>query len=249
MIALDPATENSGIDPGKRDLAAEVARLGEERRKLIRQRRIHLVLLGLAVSLPVHIALIIWFANLYRERPEVGPPAQIVMDLSVLPDAELEDMLDAFDSEEMLTPEPQADAGMDDEAAAEILPADLPSVELVGTDGASLQSIAGGEGGTGLGSGMGAGTGAGANFFGVEASGNRIAYIVDISGSMGQMDKMEIAMDELKRSIRALPDYASFMVFLYSNNPLVPDFQRSWLRASPQNASRISNWLDQIGPG
>ena len=238
---------NQGKEKSPNELEAEIVRLSDERRRLLRQRRIHLVLLGLAVSLPVHIALIVWLANIAREQPAAPGPAPVVLELSVLPDDQLQEMLDPLDSEDMLTPEPEVDSG--DEAMSEvILPADLPTVELVGTDGATLQTVSGGDSGSGLGEGMGAGTGAGASFFGINAAGNRIAYIVDISGSMNQSGKIIIAINELKRSIRALPDYASFMVFLYANSPVVPDFQRNWLRASSQNVKRISSWLDQIGP-
>ena len=106
------------------------------------------------------------------------------------------EMLDPLDSEEMLSPEPEVDAG-DESMAEETLPADLPTVELVGTDGATLQTVSGGDSGSGLGEGMGAGTGAGASFFGISAAGNRIAYIVDISGSMNQSGKIIIAINEL----------------------------------------------------
>ena len=230
-------------------LRNQVAELAEERRRFIRQRRIHLILLGLAVSLPLHIALIIWLANIHKTLPPAGTPTPIVLDLSVLPDAQLEEMLDPLDSEEMLTPEPQSSAGENQEALEEELTAELPTAELVKSDGGALSSVSGGEVGEGLGTGLGAGSGAGASFFGVEAGGNRIAYILDISGSMRNSAKMGIAMAELKRSIRSLPDYAAFAVVLYANQPTMPSFQRGWLRASSQNIRRVEQWIDSVSPG
>jgi hypothetical protein len=46
-----------------------------------------------------------------------------------------------------------------------------------------------------------------------------------------------------------LPDYAAFMVVLYSSNPVVPPFQDGWLRASRGNLSRIKAWIDGLQPG
>jgi hypothetical protein len=66
---------------------------------------------------------------------------------------------------------------------------------------------------------------------------------------MGQGGKMAIAMGELKRSLRALPDYASFVVVLYSDQANVPSFQKAWLRGSRQNIRRVENWIDNFTPG
>ena len=40
-----------------------------------------------------------------------------------------------------------------------------------------------------------------------EARGQRFAYVVDISGSMGQNGRIELALGELIRSLAALPDF------------------------------------------
>ena len=48
----------------------------------------------------------------------------------------------------------------------------------------------------------------GPRFFGISSRGNRFAYIVDRSGSMGQARKMPTAIRELEQSLQALPDYA-----------------------------------------
>ena len=60
---------------------------------------------------------------------------------------------------------------------------------------------------------------------------------------------MPAAMEELKRSLKSLPDYAAFAVVLYSSDPVVPVFQKGWLRASRSNLSRISAWIDGLQPG
>jgi hypothetical protein len=223
--------------------------LAAEKRQLIRQRRVHLVLLGLAVSLPFHIAILVWLSMIHKPTPPVGTPTAIVLDLAVLPDEQLEEMLSALESEEMLTPEPMVDAGDSLDAEEQVLESELPAVELSTGDGGALSTVAGAEGGESLGTGLGAGTGAGANFFGIQAGGNRIAYIVDVSGSMRNNNRMLIAMAELKRSLRALPDYAAFIVVLYNDQPLIAPFQRGWLRASSSNIRRIEHWIDSMAPG
>ena len=92
-------------------LADRIRDLVDERRRLLRQRRVHLVLLGLAVSLPVHMSLMIWLWSSHREMPGGVAPATVVLDLSILPDETLQDMLEPSESEDLLTPELATDAG------------------------------------------------------------------------------------------------------------------------------------------
>jgi hypothetical protein len=226
-----------------------VAELAAERRRLLRQRRVHLLLFGLAVSVPFHIAILVWLASVHRTMPPPGSPTPVVFDLQVLPNERLEEMLDPLDGEEMLTPDPYADAGESFEAEEQHLDATLPSVELAQGDGGALSTVSGGEVGQGLGTGLGAGTGAGASFFGVEGGGSRIAYILDVSGSMKSGRRMAVAMSELKRSLRSLPDYAAFVVVLYNDEAFIAPFQRGWLRASAGNIRRMEQWIDAMSPG
>lgn len=69
---------------------------------------------------------------------------------------------------------------------------------------------------------MGGAGGGGASFFGVEATGNRFVYIVDVSGSMGVGGKLDSLKGQLSESIRSLPETAQFIVLPYSDgaNPL-----------------------------
>ena len=241
-----PGTRTSaGADPVV--LADRIRDLVDERRRLLRQRRVHLILLGLAVSLPVHMALMIWLWSSHREMPAGVAPAAVVLDLSILPDEALQDMLEPSESEDLLTPELATDAGAESLALERELNAEVPDFEL-DASGGGLEAVVSGSG-EGLGTGLGSGLGAGASFFGIQSTGNRFAYIVDISGSMGQDDKMPAAMEELKRSLKSLPDYAAFAVVLYSSDPVVPVFQKGWLRASRSNLSRISAWIDGLQPG
>ena len=249
MSTSAPLPESGFRTPREDALRQRVAVLAAEKRQLLRQRRLHLVLLGLAVSLPFHIAILVWLSTMHKTLPPAGVPTAVVLDLAVLPNEHLEEMLDALQSEDLLTPEPLVDGGEAFEAEELMLEADLPAVELAAGEGGALTTVGGRESGEGLGSGLGTGTGAGANFFGIEAGGSRIAYIVDVSGSMRNNNRMVIAMAELKRSLRALPDYAAFMVVLYNEQPVIAPFQRGWLRASSSNIRRMEHWIDSISPG
>lgn len=249
-MPTSPSVPESASRSSREDaLRSRVQTLAAEKRQLIRQRRVHLVLLGLAVSLPFHLAILVWLSTMHKTLPPAGVPTAVVLDLAVLPNERLEEMLDALQSEDLLTPEPLIDGGEALEAEELMLEAQLPAVELAVGEGGALTTVGGRESGEGLGSGLGAGTGAGANFFGIEGGGSRIAYIVDVSGSMRTNNRMIIAMAELKRSLRALPDYAAFMVVLYNDQPVMAPFQRSWLRASTSNIRRMEHWISSISPG
>jgi len=231
-------------EPGA--LQDRIRELLDERRRLVRQRRVHLALLGLAVSLPIHIAIIIWLSLSYKTLP-AGPagPAPVVLDLSVLPDETLQDMLEPLETEDMLTPELEIDPG-DESLALELDQTfELPQLEI-DRGAAGLSTEIGGDG-VGSGMGLGAGQGAGTAFFGIQARGNRFAYVVDISGSMGNNGRLQLALRELQRSLEALPDFAQFKVALYSNQVAIPPFQRGWLRASRGRVRATGGWLDSIG--
>lgn len=238
---------SSSADADPVILADRIRDLVDDRRRLLRQRRVHLLLLGLAISIPVHMAIMIWLWSSHREMPAGVAPATVMLDLSILPDETLQDMLEPSETEDLLTPELATDAGAESLALERELNAEVPDFEL-DASGGGLETVVSGSG-AGLGTGLGSGLGAGASFFGIQSTGNRFAYIVDISGSMGQDDKMPAAMAELKRSLKSLPDYAAFAVILYSSEPVVPPFQNGWLRASRGNLSRISAWIDGLQPG
>ena len=228
---------------GKSILTARIESLEAERRRLLRQRRVHLALLAVAVSLPVHIGIMIWL-YLSEIEPPPGPPAPppVVLDLSVLPDETLSEMLEPLETEDVLTPELSADSGDDSLALEASDSMELPKIEL---DAAAtgLDTDIGTEG-EGLGTGLGSGAGAGAEFFGIRARGQRFAYVVDVSGSMGQNGRLELALGELVRSLAALPDFAEFKVALYSSGVQHPNIQKTWLRASMGTVSSIRNWID-----
>jgi len=102
----------------------------------------------------------------------------------------------------------------------------------------------GGFGGGGLG---GSGGGGGANFFGLEAQGNRFAYIVDISGSMDQPvasanegTRIMALKSELSRSINGLLENSQFIVITFSSDAATLTEKREWVTASPAGKRRMA---------
>ena len=48
------------------------------------------------------------------------------------------------------------------------------------------------------------------------------------------------------RSLAALPDFAEFKIALYSSGVQVPDFQKTWLRASGGTVNSVKVWIDRV---
>lgn len=84
-----------------------------------------------------------------------------------------------------------------------------------------------GTGGAGLG---GSGGGSGASFFGVEARGNRFAYIVDVSASMQDGGRIESLRTRLRESIDALSETTEFIVIPFSTDSKVMGNKKAWTK-------------------
>ncbi|MBK7404758.1 MAG: hypothetical protein IPJ41_09020 [Phycisphaerales bacterium] len=83
---------------------------------------------------------------------------------------------------------------------------------------------------SGLGEGSGSGSGS-ASFFGVEATGSRFVYIVDVSGSMSIGGKLEALQRELVKSLEGLLESADFLVVPYSSSAGALDGRLAWIDA------------------
>lgn len=86
--------------------------------------------------------------------------------------------------------------------------------------------------GEAMGDGLGlGGGGGGASFFGVEATGNRFVFIVDISGSMSVGGKIDALRAQLVRSIQNLVETSTFAVFTFSDDSSPLGNARDWSQA------------------
>jgi hypothetical protein len=109
--------------------------------------------------------------------------------------------------------------------------------------------------GGGEGMGLGGSGGGGASFFGVEAQGNRFAYLVDISGSMGdplaaehEGRKIDQLKSELTRSTQGLLETSHFIVLTFSSDASVLGDKREWIEASPSNKKAFKTLITTLGP-
>ena len=239
---------NPGPEVGSRNLAASdelrrtIGMLVEERRRLRRQRVTNLILIGFAISIPFHLAIIIYLASVRMAAPQGAGPEEMVVEFAVLSESELEDLGEQDELEALDTPEVEELSTFSESLSEDL---DTAAVAMaVSTDLSGAVPTPGGGAGLGQSDAVGGGLAGGASFFGVSSRGRRFAYIVDVSGSMNSNDKFPIAMAELKRSIKALPDYASFVVLLYSNILRAPPMQTDWFRANASSVSRVSRWID-----
>ena len=237
-----PGHPASGLAP----IVRSAARLS---RRTDRIRIGRLLGIGIALSLLLHITIMIWLATVYRMRAEVGSPTPVSFDFTVLPDSALSE-LDAVDLSDLASEVGDAldQAATPDDLSAELTDSTALEIDLsVG----SLPVLGGAGGASGSGEGFGSGAGGGgASFFGLTARGTRFAYIVDISGSMEMGDRMPVMVEELCQSVLRLPDNAHFYLVFFASGYSTPPMQRGWQLARRPTTHRFARWIrSDIVPG
>jgi hypothetical protein len=183
--------------------------------------------IGIAVSLLVH--LVGWFLAAHmRVETEGGgfqAPMPSVVDVAVMTETELAELQEAA-----LSSPSVPDLQQEQIPAVEAL--DLPSdAEFAGAlSDIAPTTVGRGAGDVGSASGLGeGGSGSGsASFFGVEATGSRFVYIVDVSGSMGVGGKLQALQTELIRSIEGLLESADFLVITFSDGATPLEGRQAW---------------------
>lgn len=87
----------------------------------------------------------------------------------------------------------------------------------------------------------------GAEFYGIQASGDRFVYVVDCSSSM-EGTKWEAAREELLASLRRLGGHRSFFVILFDGSAHamygLADLQRGLVPATEENILKCQVWMD-----
>lgn len=227
-------------------MEARLAELEIERELLIKQKRRNLLFAGAAISILVHLSIMLYLDSVIKPGVPGGNPQATFIDFVVVPEQKLTELQDAdleVDApqtsleDEMPVSDPALDANINPPAAD----LDIADSGAMPTLGGGTQ---GGEGDFSLGGG-----GAGTSFFGVDSHGTRFAYIVDISGSMSNSFKLRTALREMVRSIDTLPDHAYFFVLLFNNDYALPPWQKDWIRARSGNVSQLKSWLGLVTPG
>ncbi|MDY7107752.1 MAG: VWA domain-containing protein [Planctomycetota bacterium] len=248
MSELGPSS--SGTDALRDQVAAlrlALSRFEEQRETAARRRRLHLLIVGVGISLLVHLGLMYYLALSFRSVPAGTGPEPVTYEFAILQEEELTD-LESAELDDLI---PQIVSEFEDlamkEPATELDPV-IPAAELE-IDRAGAMPTLGGAGDEAGAGGSLVGGGAGTSFFGVSSRGMRFAYVVDRSGSMGEHRKMQVAMNELARSVSSLPDYASFYVLLFSNHYRQPPGQDGWTQAKRSNVNSFIRWLNTVDPG
>jgi hypothetical protein len=195
----------------------------------------------------LHLGLMYYLAMAYRAVPAGAGPQPATYELAILQQEELTN-LESAELDDLI---PQIVSEHDDlalnEPSTELDPV-IPAAELEIDRRGAMPTLGGAGDDAGAGGSL-VGGGAGTTFFGVSSRGMRFAYIVDKSGSMSEDRKMDVAKNELARSVSSLPDYASFYVLLFSNNFIQPRGQNGWTQAKRSNLSYFIRWLNDVDPG
>jgi len=174
--------------------------------------------IGAVVSLLVHIVLMLIAAVVYFQVAQAGgagaAPGEI--ELAIVTEAELQALeAAALEVDTPVVPDVV-------ESTPEGPPMDGPGGDDLPAAGADIGGIADALRGTGDGLDRGSDLGGGgmgggaASFFGVEARGDRFAYIVDTSGSM-RGEKLDRLKVELLESINALSDHQHFYIVPFNS--------------------------------
>lgn len=100
-------------------------------------------------------------------------------------------------------------------------------------------------GGTGIGGGPGGAGGGGTSFFGVEAKGDRIAFVVDISGSMIG-DRLGELKSQLSSAINEMTETSSFLVVPFSSEAFPLGGKLEWREANGKNKGTASAQIEAL---
>ncbi len=187
---------------------------------------------GMLLSLLVHVVLFLIAALITTSGGggrSPGPAAAIEFAV------QSESVLDEFQSEELSVDQPSSDELLQQLTQDTTDPLlDKPIADLLEPTGRLEAEISVGGGdlnSAGEGAAGGSGTGS-ASFFGIEARGNRFAYIVDVSGSMDREGRMAGMQAELSDSISAMPDHVGFLVVFFNDAAFPLGDRRKWTDAN-----------------
>ncbi len=205
---------------------------------------------AVVVSLFIHMAIVLTAALVivYRSGGAGGGSREVP--LAVISESELTNLLEVSLQD--------AEAAVESPLENEINVDDLPTLSddaLLGTVELSDLSDLGAGNVSGAGGGLDIGSGGGsARFFGVEATGSRFAFVVDVSGSMDfemeagggrRIDAMKV---ELLESIGGLLEHMHFIVVFY-NQQALPVGSGRWFAARDRTKQEIGGLVESQGAG
>ncbi|MCC6907936.1 MAG: VWA domain-containing protein [Phycisphaerales bacterium] len=214
--------------------------LAEESRHTSQYRKPEKVIAP-AVSIFLH-ALFLLIAAILVINPPIRGDGEVQIEFATLAEEELTKLDDPSDA--IPTPmDPSLTVSA--ESPAELFEADPASVSVDLADPGAVDTLGGAGEDFSPGQMLGGG-GAGTSFFGIEARGNRFVYIVDVSGSMSEADRIGTLQRNLVESINALPEHASFLIIAYSDNAFAMNDQYRWYKADEQTKFKVRAWISRL---
>lgn len=230
------------------------------------RREVRLAMIGIMVSLPLHMALVWGLSRFEQQRPSPLPQLQEAeMALEIGPPDQGRESGSSSAADAEFEPSRSAVVAVVDAAPPESFSLERSSPAAVShTPSAPGQGVLGAGVGRGTGSGAGDGDGAGngfgtgavakANLFGVSGTGRRIAYLIDKSASMRGVPprdptRLDEAKDELLRSLRELPDFAEVCVVFFDTSPHTLPDSTCFVRMTPRHRAMLEQWIGAVGAG
>ncbi|MCC6227652.1 MAG: VWA domain-containing protein [Phycisphaerales bacterium] len=217
---------------------------------LLRTWASRILIVALAVSVLFHLTGLM-LASVYRlgvgGGPGAGTGTKTPVEFAVVSEAELASLQRGA---EVISdvPAPIGDGVSSESPGTRLTLDDMTASDLLGSGDSpgtafSASDISGslGDGAVGAGAGGGGG-GGGASFFGVEAQGNRFAYVVDVSGSMSVGGKLEALQHELTQSVNQLLETSSITIVPFSSQYEVlgsTNGKATWIDANDRNKKGV----------
>jgi len=254
MESMTEQTENNaGSSAGSGGVAA---RSGVDRWRLtldlIARYGKRAFVVGLAISLLIHLTGLVVSSRIWFRSGAPGEPGGGNGDiqLAVMTEGELDSAMDAALDAGAVggAPDQMPDPTVNEPLAA--LATMDPTVSSGGLgqvgSGAGAGDIGTGSAGLGVG---GAGGGGGASFFGVEAKGERFAYLVDVSGSMEVFGKIDALRVELAASVGGMIETSRFAVFTFSSDAGPLGGRKGWTEANENGKRWARRAITALTPG
>jgi len=215
--------------------------LAEESRHTQQYRKPEKVI-GPAISVFLHAMFLLIAALLVINPPVRGDGTDISVEFATLADEELT-RIDEHPNDALNSPiDPSLTTAAD---SPDLFKVDAASVAVDLSDPGAIDTLGGAGEEFSPGEILGGG-GAGTSFFGIEARGSRFLYIVDVSGSMSESDRIGTLRTNLIESMNALPEQAQFLIIAYSDNAFVIDGAYRWNRADDGTKFKVRTWINRL---
>ena len=222
-----------------------VAKFRKEETTRFKKRVLSLIFVGMLISILIHLNIGFLLSLLLRDgQGDTARGAITNIEFAIL-DSEI--LTDLPTAESTLTKDVSETQAMSEslEATQATLDVDDSPTKLQASIPSSTPSLSG-SGSSGMGSGMGGSGGGGTSFFGISSKGTRFCYIVDVSGSMKQNERLSAAIAELTKSLKKLPDFGRFYILFYSSDVQEPAGQSGWNTARSSTVRRLIREFESI---